>query len=214
MVQLTLRELSAVAVALIIVIGTIWYIYQVITNKNLKPVLTSWIVFSSTTALSLATYMTSPNHSLVSNSCNFVGMFSTLGTLIAVLWRQGFSVEFTSFQKKCLWAAAGITAYWIVLVWGLQKTGFVPNILLQVLMVIGYFATIQKLWSAPRNTEPLFTWWCISLGSAVALYTSFVSHDLLAAIFAIRGTIAAGTIVWLMYRAQRRAEKVKITLES
>ncbi len=209
---MTLREWSALMSTIIVFAGTIWYIYLAVKGDKVKPVLASWIVIGSTMSLSFATYWTTPKHSLVSNACNAASVINCVSILFIALWlnhKQGKGFAFTKFQKNCLWISFMIMIFWIVLVWGLKGTGIIPNILTQILMVIGYLVTAEKLWYADRNSESLFTWWCITIASAIALYTATVSHDGLALLYAIRATIASATLVWLMHRAERKALLLK-----
>lgn len=202
-----MREFSALVSTVLITIGTIWYILAAVRGTKVKPVLASWIVLCGTMTLSFATYWTSPKHSLVSNACNAISVLSTWGNLGAAIWvhtRRGESLRFSEFQKWCLIISGLIAIFWVVLVWGLRGTGLVPNILTQVLMIVGYLVTAEKLWWSTKNTESVVCWVCIFLGSAVALYTAIVSSDNLALLYAARATVASATIVWLMYRIERK----------
>ena len=154
--------------------------------------------------LSFATYWTSPKHSLISNASNAASVISAIANLATAAYLERGRFYFSLFQKWCLWISAVITLFWVLLVWGFHGTGIVPNILTQVLMVVGCLVTAKKLWGAKRNTESLFTWWCITIASAIAFYTGVVSHDGLATLYAVRATLTSGTIVWLMHRAERR----------
>jgi hypothetical protein len=202
-INLTLREWSALVSAVLVTVATIWYIYLAIRGK-IKPVLASWIVLGCTMTLSFATYWTSPKHSIVSNASNAASVVSAMGILITTAWLQRGVVSFSRFQKWCLSIAGLITLFWVILVWGLHRTGIVPNVLTQVLLLVGYLVTAQKLWRATKNTESFFTWWCLVIASAIALYTAIVSKDALAMLYATRATLASATLVWLMYRIERR----------
>jgi hypothetical protein len=196
---MTLREWSAVVSIVLVTIGTVWYIRLAICGK-VKPVLASWIVLGGTMTLSFATYWTSPKHSLIGNASNAASVFSCGGILITAICLQGLKVKFIAFQKWCLAIAGFITLLWITLVWKFHQTGVLPNILTQVLLVVGYIVTAHKLWHATINTESFFTWWCITIASAVALYTALASSDSLATLYASRATLASLTLVVLMYR--------------
>jgi hypothetical protein len=191
-----------------VIVGTIWYVQLAVRRIKVKPVLASWIVLWGTMTLSFATYWTTPGHSLISNACNAISVLSTGSILITSIWltvkdRKG--VSFSRFQKVCLWISLAIAILWIVLVWGFKGTGIIPNILTQVLMLIGYFVTMEKLWHAKGNSESIFTWWCILFAGIIALYTGIVSHDALVILYAGRTTFGTVILVWLMYRADRKA---------
>lgn len=205
---MTLREISALVSTILVIVGTVWYIYLALTGRKVKPVLASWIVLSGTMTLSFATYWTSPQHNIISNACNAISVFSTTAILITAAWlsmKQGKGLSFNSFQKWCLIISLTIAIFWIVLVWGFKGTGIIPNILTQVLMLIGYLVTAEKLWHAKHNSESLFTWWCILLAGMTALYTGIVSRDGLVILYAARTTIGTIMLVWLMYRAENKA---------
>ncbi len=205
---MTLREISAIVSSFLVIVGTIWYIYLALSGKKVKPVLAAWIVNSVATILSFATYWTAPKHSFVSNAYNATSILTINAILVAALIlmrREKKGLSFSTFQIKCLWCSVLITIFWVVLVWGFHGTGIVPNILMQVMMLIGYFVIIEKLWRATTNTESLFTWWCIVLASLAGMITADMSHDWLASIFAGRTFIGSLAIVALAHRAERRS---------
>lgn len=204
---MTLRELSSLASATLVIVGAIWYIYVALRGDKVKPVLAGWIIMSGTMTLSFATYWTSPNHSLVSNGCNAGSVISCLSILATTFWihlRNGDVFSFSKFQKWCLAFSGLIASFWVVLVWGFHGTGTVPNILTQVLMIVGYSVIAKNLWRATENTEPFFTWICIAIGCGIAMYTGIVSSDALVILYGARATVSAATLVWLMYRIERR----------
>lgn len=204
---MTLREISALVSAVLAIVGAIWYIYVAFRGDKVKPVLASWIVLGGTMTLSFATYWTNPNRSLVSNAANAAGVLSTLSILVGCFWlhlRNGGVIRFSVFQKWCLVVSGLIAVFWMTLVWGFRGTGLVPNILTQILMIVGYLVTVEKLWRATRNTESVFTWTCVLLASVTGLYVGIVSSDSLAILYAARATIASATIVWLMCRIELR----------
>lgn len=204
---MTLRVISALASTILVIVGTIWYVQLALRRIKVKPVLASWAVISGTMTLSFATYWTTPNHSIVSNACNAISVLSTGSILITSIWltvKESKGLSFSRFQKNCLWISLAIAVFWIVLVWGFKGTGIIPNILTQVLMLIGYVVTMEKLWRAKGNSESIFTWWCILLAGIIALYTGIVSHDALVILYATRTTLGTAILVWLMYRADRK----------
>lgn len=210
---MTLRELSSITSASLVMVGTIWYVYLALRGDKVKPVLAGWIIMSGTMTLSFATYWTSPKHSLISNACNAGSVISCLMILAATFWihlRAGDALSFSKFQKWCLAFSGLIASFWVVLVWVFHGTGTVPNILTQVLMIVGYSVIAKKLWRATENTEPFFTWICITIGCGIAMYTGIVSSDALVILYGARATVSAATLVWLMYRIERRNRLAQI----
>lgn len=143
--------------------------------------------------------------SIVSNACNAASAVSAMAILV-VIWvlqvRRREPLCFSQIQIWFLAGALGIAILWLVLVFGLSRTGIVPNVLVQTLMIIGYFFTVQKLWTAEKNTESLILWSSIAISAAFAIYTSLASNDWLALLYAIRSVVCAGGVVWLMCRIE------------
>ena len=184
---MTAIEISALVSTILVVAGTVWYVGLGIKKIKVQPVLASWIVICGTMSLSFFTYLTSPNASVIKGACNGISVLSTLAILCLSIWmtkQKGEKLNFNPFQKFSLWTALGITILWIVLI-SMKGTGIVPNILTQVLMLIGYAVTCQRVWYAEKNTESLFCWWCVALAAAVALYTGIVSNDKLVILYTL-----------------------------
>ncbi len=212
---MTLREISALVSAILVVIGTIWYIYHVRTSERIRPVMATWIVTSCGTVLSLITYWTSPGHSLVSNVYNAMTVITInaiLYNVIKVNKQRKIPLEFNLFQKFCLWASGGIVVYWAILVFALGRTGIVPNVFLQILMFVGYLMTVQKLLSAERNTEPTATWWLIFAAAIVGLCTGIISKNSLSILFAARTAIGTLMLICCMLRLDRRERRQQKTM--
>jgi len=207
---MTLREISALVSSSVMMIGTFWYIYLVIKGDDrVKPILATWIILASTMTLGMATYWTSPKHSLIGNIGNATGVVSTisiLSVIVCVSLNRGIKLAFSEFQKWCLKVAGFIALLWIVLVWGFGGTGVIPNILTQILMLVGYVATGERLMRADRNTEPFFFWTCIMLSGAFAIYVAVKSIDPLAYIYAVRATVTTSILLILMYLANRKSK--------
>lgn len=202
-------EISALVSTVLVTAGTAWYIMLGINGIKVQPVLASWIVICGTMTLSFFTYLTSPNASVVKGACNGISVLTTLSILILSIWmgkKKSQSIKFTPFQKFSLWTACAIALLWVALI-SKNGTGIVPNILTQILILIGYAVTCQKLWYANRNTESLFCWWCIVLAALVALYTGIVSNDSLVILYAGRTLFGTGILLALMYRAERKMTK-------
>lgn len=214
---MTLREISAITSAILMIIGAIWYIYCSLRGNKVKPVLTSWIIITGTTTLSFATYWTSPRHNIINNSANAASLIASLSILIVLLCLRIYdrhAVGFSTFQKLSLFASGIIALFWVALVWVFHGTGIVPNILTQVLMIVGYTVTVQKLWRSTKNTESMVLWSCVILGGGVALYNAIVNLDSLAILYASRSTLSSAAIVWLMCRIERKNRFITQTIPS
>lgn len=209
---MTLREIFALASAAVMTVGTVWYIVLISKkNENVKPVLAAWIVMASTLNLSFATYWTSPKHNLISNAGNAAAAISSFSILAVIVWLQikhSVKLVFSSFQKWCLGIAGAIAALWVIVVWGLGGTGVIPNMLTQMLMLVGYVATGERLLKSEKNTEPFFFWICIFISGVFALFVAVKSIDPLAYVYAVRATVTTAILLVLMYIADRKPKTV------
>ncbi|MES3031094.1 MAG: hypothetical protein V4697_01625 [Patescibacteria group bacterium] len=206
---MTLREKAALVSAVLVIVGTIWYIYLALSGKKMKPVLAAWIVNSVATMLSFATYWTAPKHSFVSNAYNATSILTINAILITsliLMRREKKGLSFSSFQKGCLWFSLSITIFWVVLVWGFHCTGIIPNVLTQGMRLIAYYVIAEKLWKATTNTESLFGWWCIVAASLAGTIAAAVSHDWLASLFALSTMIGSLILVLLAHRVEYRSK--------
>ncbi len=191
--------------------GLFWYIGLVLMGR-IQTVVASWLVSTVALVLSLVTYFSSPNANWLGGTLNAASAIAVFCTLVAVYVqsrRDGVSVTFTLFQVKCLITSLGITILWIILKWGMGKTGIIPNVLTQILLIISYTMLIVKFWSAPRNTESLITWWCVFLSSVVGIYTAHLKADPLAYLYAIRSTVMCGILVYALHRLEWNTGEVE-----
>ena len=208
---MTLREQTAVMSSVLVIVGTLWYIYLALRGEKVKPVLAAWIVNSVAAILSFATYWTAPKHSFVSNAYNATSILTINSIMVAaviVMRRDKKGLNFSPFQIKCLRGSAAIAIFWIVLVWGFHGTGIIPNILTQFMMLIGYFVIGERLWRATKNTESLISWWCIVAASFAGMITAALSRDWLASIFASRTFLGSLVLVLIMHRAEHRSKMI------
>lgn len=209
---MTLREQTAIVSTILVIVGTVWYIFLALTGRKVRLVLAAWLVNSVATTLSFATYWTAPRHNLVSNAYNATSVLtitSIFVTALIIARREKKGFNFSPFQKKCLVASGLITILWIVLVFGFKGTGVIPNILMQVMMLVGYFVIAERLWRATVNTESLFVWWCIVLASLAGMITAMMSSDWLASVFAGRTLFGSFVLVLLMHRLEWKAKSLK-----
>ena len=208
-------ECSAVASALVIVLGLVWYIGLVMT-KRVQTVTASWIVSTTALSLSLVTYFSSPHTSRLGGLLNTASACAVGMTTVAVFIRSrldGIRLEFSEFQRKCLRASAGITILWIIVVYVMHGTGVIPNLLTQLMLVISYSMLIAKFWKATENTESLFTWWCVLLSSVIGMFTAYMKSDPLALIYALRSTVMCGILVYALHRIGRRNRLSPVALK-
>ncbi|MFA5070211.1 MAG: hypothetical protein WC528_02930 [Patescibacteria group bacterium] len=197
-----MRELSVILVALIMFGVTIRYCYLINTRAK-HPVPATWIIISLTMILGFITYMRSPVHSWTGNVGNATGVLNTSVICFFVLWtryRDGeLKLAFSRFQKGTLVAAAGIILFWMMF-----RQASWSNVLTQLLVVIGYIATLQHLWTSPKNTEPFSVWIGTGIAMLIALYPALIDGDSLAVLYATRATVTTLLVVAFMLRIEYR----------
>ncbi len=200
------HEFSALLSVAFVVTGTIWAVIQILQG-NIRLIFASWVISGTAIILSAITYWTSSNHSLLGGALNISSILTIWSILIATYYvssKSNSSLSFSPFQKNCLIASAGITVVWLIFKFWLKKTGFIPNILTQLLMIIAYTVNIQKVWRAEAHSESTFLWWCVFIASFIALYTAHAQRDVLSWIYAIRSTGMCGLLLYALHRIESR----------
>ncbi len=190
--------------AIFMSVGTMWYIYLVLTNR-IKPVLTAWIIISITMTLGVVSYWYSPVHTIAGGIGNITGAVSTDSIILAVIWKNR-SFQFNSFQKKCLAMAGGVLVVWGILrfIVGGEIAAAISNVLTQVVMVIGFTPLVERLWRGRMDTESLFTWSMICAGAVCATIPPIIGGDFLGVLYGARGAITAGLTAWLVFMIRYR----------
>ncbi|MFH1404908.1 MAG: hypothetical protein ABIH21_02300 [Patescibacteria group bacterium] len=160
---------------------TFFYLRQLFSKKS-SPTLSMFVIFSTGTLLSLLTYLSTPNTSLVAGALNATDFLSVLTVAVCIYIRSpDKKLVFQSFEKKYLLATAGIVAYWAV-----TGEALIANVLIQIIIALGYPPTIEKLWKAKRNTEPFAGWICVVCANITSLIPALERRDGLATLYATR----------------------------
>jgi len=188
-----MKELTAWIVVFIMLSVSLRYAYQVY-KKEISPALSSWLIFFTGASLSFATYMVAENRDFQSGVLNAVDVIVILIiTSSIIVWGNTSGVLFKSFEKKYLVGAGGIVFFWIV-----SNDAFISNLLLQILIFIGYFPTIQNLMTEKRNTESFSAWGCVLLAAIVALYPAIIGGNILAFVYVGRTIVMVSIVLILM----------------
>jgi hypothetical protein len=186
-----MREFSIISVTIIIFLVAVTYIRLLIKHK-IKPALAMWIFFTIAVSMSLITYLSESNYSLLDNIVNSVDLIYVSAVAIAILIFGDKSSKFTRFDKGCLVAVISIIIFWFF-----TQNHFVTNI--QSIMVIAYFPVIKRFIDSKENTESIIVWSGMLLAPALSLLSS---QGLLATIYAVRAIVCTGLLVLLMLRIE------------
>lgn len=188
-----MKDLSVWVVALSVAVAVFFYCRK-IYRKEAEPALSTWLIFFTATFLSFLSYCFSENWDWKSGIMNFsdtAGDFIVLGFIVAVGDKSKKRLK--PFEKKYLAGAAFIVLFWIF-----SQNAFTANLLLQLLLIIGYFPTIQNMISEKKNTEPMAGWAIIFIAALFALYPAIVEGNALAVIYAGRAITMLSIVLSLM----------------
>lgn len=191
-------EISVLLTVSLMVIAAMDYVRCTWTRK-INPVPATWILIVVTMSLSFWMYWNSPQKSWTANIGVIAALVNTsiiLAGVIAANIRYGtLSVAFDKVQKWCLASGVGVVLFWFLTDQPLQS-----YVMVQLIALIGYFATMKRLWSAKRSTEPLFVWTAVLFASLCALYPAWVKSDPFAWIFLGRAIPSTAIMIYLIAR--------------
>lgn len=193
-----MKELSVWLVVLVMIVFATRYSYQ-IWRAQIKPTLSTWIIFLSGTGLSLITYAIAENHDFKSGILNTMDVVAVAIVLVVILIWGNREIRFKSFEKKYL-SGVGI----IILYGLLSGDAWGSNIFTQVLISIGYFPTMQNLITVKRNVESFTGWSCDVVAGTISLYPALDQGNDLSVIYAIRTIVLVSIILGLMIHYQLR----------
>jgi len=179
-------------VTIIILSFASWYSWQTY-KKLIKPALSTWLIMLTGSILSLFTYFSESNWDISSGILNMADTFGITLIIISIVTWSDTKFRLRSFEKRYLGAAFGILLFWIV-----SGNPFVSNILLQLLMVIGYFPTIQKLIFEKKNSESFSSWIIAMSASLFALIPAISGKQILSIIYVGRSIVMMGIILLMM----------------
>lgn len=195
-------ELSVVATVILMIVAAADYVRCAWSRKT-SPVPATWILIVVGMTLSFWMYWVSPSKSWTGN----IGVISALvntsiilsGVIVTNIRYGTLRVSFDKVQKWCLAGGVGVVVFWYF-----TDRPLVAYTLVQVIILIGYFTTARRLWSADRCTEPLFVWVAVLIGSVTALYPAWVRSDIFAWIFLARAIPATGLLIFLIARSKKK----------
>lgn len=193
-----MKDLAALAVTAIMVGFALWNAFK-IRSGVVKPALSTWLIILTGASLSLITYAIASEWDIKSGVLNAVDVVAVIIVIVATIKWSPAKTLFRPFEK---WYLAGAAA--IVIYWAYSSDPFVSNLLVQALIWIGYFPTIQKLWVEKQNTESFSAWGLVLIASTIALYPAIESGKILAIIYTCR-TVAMVFLV-LVLMAYSRAK--------
>lgn len=188
-----------VVIAVVLLLASAVHYAKLAWQKPENPVLGTWILIAVMISLSFWMYWVSPKKSWTGNigvTGGFLNIWIILFGVISAKMRKGIlRIAFDRLQKVCL--AGGVI---IVIFWFLTKEPLISYILVQIIGLVAYVATVKKLWNAPKTTEPLFLWSAVLFANLCAVYPAFVRDDTFSWIYLARAIPSTSGVVFLIAR--------------
>lgn len=195
---MSLSIIAPFLVTLIMLLFAIWYSYQ--TYKGvIQPALSTWIIMLTGTSLSLITFLLASNWDIKSGILNIADVMTCIILLTTtIIWSKS-KVRFRPFEKYYLFCIVGI-----LIVWFVSRNPYISNLLVQLLILIGYFPTIQKLISEKKNTESYSAWFIALSSGFIGAIPVLESRNFLSFVYVGRTIIMISIILLLMYFYDRK----------
>lgn len=198
-----MRNVMVLATVVLYTISAIHYVRM--TWKSLvNPVPATWVLMQIVLSLSVWMYWKSPNHSFAGNVGNIAGFINICiifgGIIVFHLKNNTLKVAFNSFQKKCLMMGGMIVIFWLF-----TQNGKVAYLLTQILALVAYAPTVERLWTAQKNTDSLFLWSTVFLACLTAIYPAIILQDKLAWIYLGRAIPSTALVIVIIFRLELRA---------
>lgn len=187
-----MKDLTAVLVVALMAVFAVRYIQQ-IHQGVIKPALSTWLMFLGGTGLSLATYLTDSKGDIVSGVLNFSDVLIVFALILATLRWSRSKVKFRPFEKWYLLGAGGIAVFWFF-----SGDAFTSNLIVQLLILVGYLPTIHKLVAEKENTESYTSWGIALAAVSVACYPAMVGGNTLSTIYAVRSVVMVLVVIGFM----------------
>lgn len=193
-----MRLLSITAVLLINLFIAVRFTV-LIRRGTIKPALAMWTFFSIAVGGSLATYLYDGDFSLLDNILNSSDLLLCTYVSLIILIFGDKSTRFNRFDFGCLIAVLAIITFWVF-----TRRHATSNLLIQTILVIGYFPVIKRLWGSDDNTESFAVWFALLLAPVFSLLSS---KGTLATVYAVRAIVSTALLLVLMTRAEYRSKR-------
>jgi hypothetical protein len=200
-------EISVWVASSLMMLGTIWYCYQIVRGR-VNPPPASFVIFSLTFPLVFYMYMQKPGWSYTANIGLTTAILSVWMVAIVLITKlsiqKKLKVEFNPFQWIMIFAAVIVLVFW-----SLTKDQFTAYVLLQISSLIGYIPVYKKLWGSKENRDSFVLWGAIFLSSCVASYAAYERNDLQSWIYIIRAVPSTMVVILLMVRIELKNKALR-----
>lgn len=195
----------AVAICLLLISGNIHYIAYIIKGK-VTPTKSTWLIFTAVTNLNVASFLAN-RFDLVSGAYLMTDFATCLAVLItAIICDRQTRFELKRFEKYYLLGVGICIVFWLG-----SKDPFFTNLLVQTLIIIGYFPTFHNMVVKKKSTESKTAWTIWLIGMSLSFYPAWVNQNVLAMIYSARGTIMCLVMLILIKRYSPKHPGQKIS---
>lgn len=193
----------SVVLATLLLVGSSFFYVRDTWRKKVLPVPATWILMFVVLSMSLWMYWHSDRRSWTGNISVTVGAINVgvvLAGVIATNIRDGtLRAAFDPVQRACLWSGVGIFFLWLA-----TGQDLIAYILVQVMALVAYGATLRRLWRLTKSTEPIYLWLSVLVASLCAIYPTWVRNDIYSWIYLTRAVPSTAGVVYLIHRIHRR----------
>ena len=204
--RLKITNLSAtIVVVLVFYVGTRYCVRFL--RGEISPRVATWLIFEIGVAMSLASYLTGHDHSLIKAALNVADCFQvTVILLVLLLRRERPMLDFTRKERLSLWVAGVAGAAWMF-----TRDGWVGFVGFQTVMSVAYFPTLESLWrwKPGKPPEPLDKWSINVLITLIGLVVDLTGkRDYLAMVYPLRALVLCLLVVSLILRWKLKSRAI------
>ncbi len=179
--------------------------WRLLRARRIQPALAMWVFFTIAVVGSLVTYLAEGSYSLLDNILNTTDVVMVGFVTVLILIYGDRTTRFTRFDLGCLIAVLGIVGFWAA-----TRQHAVSHLLIQAILVIGYFPVVRRLLTSARNTESIVVWIAMFLAPAFGLLSS---KGWLATVYSVRNLLCTAALIALMARIEWKARRAARTAE-
>lgn len=186
-------------IALLQTLAGITYIWHIFAGKS-EPAFMTWFVFFLAVSISLTSYLLHERKNRgwcwCDNICNSIDVVYVPLIMLAIAASNGWKIfSLSTFEIYYLVSVICLLGIWL---W--TKNHYVTFLVIQGIIIIGYFPTMKKLIMSERNTESLLAWGLIGTANLVGAVSAAMDRKLLPFIYATRAVIMITIIMALMLK--------------
>jgi len=189
---------AAILIFALLLTESVYYIYQTY-KKSIQPTITTWLIFSVATFISASSYMVATDKKWMEGVLIISDSLFTFLILVFVFLFTKSKIQFNAFQVFYFTSACVIVVLWI-----LTKSAFHANLLVQLLISLGYIPTIESLAKAKKNPESLFAWTVTFAAGAVSFYPAYQGGNTLSILYSIRCMVMVGILLVMILNIKRK----------